>query len=308
MCDTDNREDVIDYIPGVESIQPKDLPSYLQAPDTCVALRMIHKAIFEGVKEADLVICNTVQELEPRTISALQEKQPFYPLGPIFLLSGFTKTAVFTSLWSQSDCTQWLQAKPPGSVLYVSFGSLAFMSREDVVEIAHGLLLSKVSFIWVFRPGILGCDDSEILPVGFEDEIKDRGLIVPWCCQISVISHPTVGGFLTHCGWNSILETIWFNVPMLCYPLFTDQITNRKLVVDDWKIGINLCDRKPIRRDEIAEKIKCLMIGKSANDLRKNMEKIKGKVEDAVSSVGSSEKNFKQFIVDLKVKISQVAR
>ncbi|KAJ9181554.1 hypothetical protein P3X46_009674 [Hevea brasiliensis] len=305
----DNREDAIDYIPGVDSIEPKDLPSYLQAPNTIgVAVRMIYKAIFEDVKEADFVLCNTVQELEPKTISALQEKQPFYPIGPTFLLNGFTKTTVATSLWSHSDCTQWLQSKPRGSVLYVSFGSLAFCSKEDLAELAHGLLLSEVSFIWVLRPGILGSDDTDFLPVGFEDEIKDRGLVVPWCCQISVISHPKVGGFLTHCGWNSILDTIWFNVPMLCYPLFTDQITNRKLVVDDWKIGLNLCDRKPIRRDEIAENINRLMSGKSANDLKKNMEKIKEKVENAVSSAGSSEKNVKQFIGDLKVKISQVGR
>ncbi|KAF2289890.1 hypothetical protein GH714_039034 [Hevea brasiliensis] len=221
----DNREDAIDYIPGVGSIEPKDLRSYLQAP-------------------------TTVKELEPKTISALQEKQPFHPIASTFLLNGFQKATAANSLWSYSDCIQWLQTKPHGSVLYVSFGSLAFCSREDLAEVAHGLLLSKVSFIWVLRPGILDSDDTDFLPVGFEEEMKDRGFVVPWCCQISVISHPTVGGFLTDCGWNSILETIWFNVPMLCYPPFTDQITNRKLVVDDWKIGLNLCDRKPIRRDE----------------------------------------------------------
>ncbi|KAJ9184319.1 hypothetical protein P3X46_004054 [Hevea brasiliensis] len=305
----DNREDAIDYIPGVEGIKPKDLPSYLQASNTTTIVHgMIHKSVFEDVKKADFVICNAVEELEPKTISALQEKQPFYPIGPTFALNGFTMNTVATSLWSESDCTHWLQAKPHGSVLYVSFGSLACCSREEVAEIAHGLLLSEVSFIWVLRPGIMDSYDNDFLPVGFEDEIKDRGLVVPWSCQISVISHPTVGGFLTHCGWNSVLESIWFNVPMLCYPVFADQITNRKFVVDDWKIGFNLCDRKPISRDEIAEKINRLMSGKSANDLRKNMGQIKEKVEHSISSVGSSEKNFNQFIGDLKVRISNVTR
>ncbi|KDP29154.1 hypothetical protein JCGZ_16543 [Jatropha curcas] len=304
----DNREDTRKYIPGVEAIEPKDLPSYLQDTQTTTMNKMIYKG-YENVKEADFIICNTIQELEPKPISALNEKQPFYSIGPIFLLNGFTNISIPTSLWSESDCTQWLQPKPHGSVLYVSFGSVAHCSKKDIIEIAHGLLLSKVSFIWVLRNDIVSSDDDDdILPVGFEDEIRDKGLIVPWCCQISVISNPTVGGFLTHCGWNSVLESIWYSVPMLCYPIFTDQITNRKLVVDDWKVGLNFCDKKEIRRDEVSEKINRLMSGKSATDLRNNIKQVKKTLQDAVSTIGSSERNFNKFIGDVKAKISEAAK
>ena len=303
---SDNRKDTIHYIPGVPAIKPKDLMSYLQATDTSTPEHKIIYKAFADVKRADFILINTVQELEPTAVSALLEKQPTYAIGPIFP-SGFTKSIVSTSLWSESDCSQWLGSKPHGSVLYVSFGSFAHACKRDIEEIAQGLLLSKVSFIWVLRPNIVSYDESEILPVGYEDEIKGRGLIVPWCSQIEVISHPAIGGFITHCGWNSILESIWCGIPMLTYPLLTDQFTNRKLVVDDWKIGVNLVDNeKPMTREEIAGKIRVVMRGKSGDEMKKNMKKVRKRVESALGGDGSSEKMFGEFVRDVNIKIQEL--
>ncbi|CAL5419896.1 unnamed protein product [Camellia sinensis] len=298
------REDTIDYIPGVRSIKPTDLMSYLQATDIgTVVHRIIYKA-FEDTKRADVIVCNTIQELEPETISALNQKKPTYAIGPIFP-TGFTKSTVAMSLWSESDCTHWLDTKPHGSVLYISFGSYAHTSKHDILEIAHGLLRSGVSFVWVIRPDIVSSEDLDFLPVGFEANVKGRGVIVPWCCQIDVISHSAIGGFLTHCGWNSILESVWCSVPLICFPLLTDQFTNRKLVVDDWKVGINLCDERSITREEVAEKINRLMYGKTSDQIRKKIKKMRKVLEDALASDGSSQRNFDQFIEDLKIKVSQ---
>lgn len=276
--------------------------SYLQANDiTTVVHQIIYKA-FEDAKKADIIICNTVQELETKTISALHKKQPIYAIGPIFP-HGSTKRIVATSLWSESDCTQWLDTKPSGSVLYVSFGSYARTSKHVIMEIAHGLLLSKVSFVWVLRPDIVSSDDTDFLPVGFEERVKDRGFIVPWCHQIDVLSHSAIGGFLTHCGWNSILESIWCSVPLICFPLLTDQFTNRKLVVDDWKIGINLCDEEPIAMYEISRNINRLMSGKTSDELRNEIKKVRQTLKKALAKDGSSERNYHQFIKDVKQNV-----
>ncbi|GFY93320.1 UDP-Glycosyltransferase superfamily protein [Actinidia rufa] len=250
----DNRKDTIDYIPGVRAIDPTDLMSYLQATDIwTVVHRIIYKA-FDDVKRADIIVCNTVQELELETISALHQKQLTYAIGPIFPI-GFTKSTVPTSLWSESDCTHWLNTRPNGSVLYVSFGSYAHTSQHDIVEIAHGLLLSGVGFVWVLRPDIVSSDDTDFLPVGFEEKVKDRGVIVPWCSQIDV--------------------------------------------------GLNLCDKMPITREEVSNKINCLMCEKTSNELRKEIKKVRKTLEDALAPDGSSERNFNQFIEDVRVKVNK---
>ncbi|EOA29191.1 hypothetical protein CARUB_v10025463mg [Capsella rubella] len=301
----DNREDVIDYVPGVKAIEPKDLMSYLQVSDkdvdtNTVVYRILFKA-FKDVKRADFVLCNTVQELEPDSLSALQAKQPVYAIGPVF----YTDSVVPTSLWAESDCTEWLKGRPTGSVLYVSFGSYAHVGKKEIVEIAHGLLLSGISFIWVLRPDIVGSDVPDFLPNGFVDQAQDRGLVVQWCCQMEVISNPAVGGFFTHCGWNSILESVWCGLPLLCYPLLTDQFTNRKIVVDDWRIGINLCENnKNVTREQVSANVRRLMIkGETSSELRGNVEKVKRHLKDAVTAVGSSERSFNSFVCEVRSRI-----
>ncbi|KAL3628504.1 hypothetical protein CASFOL_027550 [Castilleja foliolosa] len=291
------REENVDYIPGISSINTKDFVSYFQDTE----LTLLHKILFRAfdlVKSADFVICNTIQELELEAISALQQKQPFYAIGPV-LPSSFSENTVARSFLPELNTVDWLNSKNPGSVLYVSFGSLAKTDKNVISEIAGGLLLSGVNFLWVLRPGMTNHKGGNLLPDGFEDSVRDRGLIVPWCDQNKVLSNSAIGGFLTHCGWNSILESIWCGVPMICYPLFTDQMTNRRLVVDDWRIGMNLCDGEVITRNEVAEKIGILMSGKRSDELKMEIGNTRKIVQSALMNGGSSEKNFDCFVEDV---------
>ncbi|KAL4326726.1 hypothetical protein AHAS_Ahas13G0028900 [Arachis hypogaea] len=280
-----NRKDPVDYIPGVKTIEPNK------------------RSTFNDVRGADFVLCNTVQELEPQVIEVLQSYKPFYVIGPIFP-RGFTNNAtVATSLWSESDCTQWLNSKPHGSVLYASFGSYAHITKTALWEIGNGLLLGNVSFIWVLRPDIVSSNDVDPLPVGFEEAVHGRGMIIHWCSQTQVLTHPAIGGFLTHCGWNSILESIWCEVPLLCFPLLTDQFTNRKLVVDDWKIVINLIDNQMVvTKEEMLKNINHFMDEKIRNQLKATMGGIKKKLEYALGPGGSCEKNMECFVKELNAK------
>ncbi|KAK6147035.1 hypothetical protein DH2020_017947 [Rehmannia glutinosa] len=301
---TDNHESTINYIPGIESISTKDLMAYFQESDDKTIVHKIIFLAFENVKNADFILHNIVQELESHTLSALNQKHPTYAIGPINFSKNSTKINISKSMLSEIDCTKWLDSKPPGSVLYVSFGSVVQTNKEVIEEIAQGLLLSEVNFIWAIRPQIVSyTDDTRVLPAGFEDDVKDRGLIVPWCNQIDVLSNRAVGGFLTHCGWNSILESIWCGVPMICYPVTYDQPTNRKLVVDDWKVGINLCDGVSLNREEVAEKIKKLMSGETSDGIKTQMKNIRNITHNALAKDGSSERNFDQFLKDLVEKM-----
>ncbi|GFQ03282.1 UDP-glycosyltransferase 86a1 [Phtheirospermum japonicum] len=300
---TDKNEE-INYIPGVKSINTKDLMSYLKESDSSDISYKALSPAFQEAKKADFILHNTVEELESDILSALNKYQPNYAIGPINFYKNPATDNVNKSLWSESDCTHWLESKSTGSVLYVSFGSFIHTSKQIMEEMAYGLLLSEVNFLWAVRDGILDSGDANVLPVGFEDEIKGKGLIVPWCNQIMVLSNPAVGGFLTHNGWNSTVESMWCGVPMICYPIAYDQITNRKLVVNDWKIGISLCDGISVDRIEVAEKIKSFMSeGSISKSLRMEAGNVKVAIRKALDVDGSSEKNFDQFVEDLEAKI-----
>ncbi|KAL3834367.1 hypothetical protein ACJIZ3_009103 [Penstemon smallii] len=277
--------------------------SYIQDPEAIPMLFKIMVRAFDQVKNADFILYNTVQELESEALSALNEKHPTYAIGPINFFNECKILNIAKSLWAESDITRWLESKPPGSVMYISFGSIAQITKQEIEEITHGLLISQVSFVYILRPNGLESNETNIFPVGFENDIIDRGLIVPWCNQNMVLSNPAIGGFVTHCGWNSIIESMWFGVPMICYPFLVDQPTNRKLVVENWKIGINLCDGDQIKRHEVAHKIKILMNGEYSIKLRQEINKLRKVLHNALDIDGSSQRNFDQFVEDLKVRL-----
>nr|AFJ53013.1 UDP-glycosyltransferase 1 [Linum usitatissimum] len=297
----DRREDSIDYIPGVKKIEPKDLPSILQEIDETSLFIQATFHVLQDVKSADFILANTVQELEHDTISSLKQayNDQFYAIGPVFP-PGFTISPVSTSLWPESDCTQWLNSKPSGSVLYVSFGSYVHVTKPDLVEVACGMALSGICFLWVLRDDIVSSEDPDPLPVGFRKEVSDRAMIVGWCSQKEVLAHEAIGGFLTHCGWNSVLESTWCGVPMLCFPLFVDQFTNQKLVVDDWKVGINLVDQTIVTKEEVSKNATRLMVGKSRDELKERIKEVNRILVDALEPNGSSKQNLVRFIRELK--------
>ncbi|KAL0338474.1 UNVERIFIED_CONTAM: UDP-glycosyltransferase 86A1 [Sesamum angustifolium] len=303
----DNKEVEINYLPGVESISTRDVMSYISGEEIIVSDVLF--LAFQEVKKADFILHNTVQELESQTLSALNKYLPNYAIGPINFSKILDTNTITKSFWPESDCTKWLDSKTPGSVLYVSFGSLVPTSKQVIQEIAYGLLLSEVNFIWVVRQGAVSPGDTNVLPAGYPDKVKDKGLVISWCDQIKVLSNPAVGGFLTHNGWNSTIESMRCGVPMICYPIAYDQLTNRKLVVDTWKIGISLCDgtTSTVDRTEVAEKIRSFMNGTAVEGLKQKAEKVKQTLHDALEIDGSSERNFDQFIKDLKEKIHATA-
>lgn len=295
------RKDTITYVPGVEAIEPGELMSYLQDTDTTTVVHRIIFRAFEEARGADYVVCNTVEELEPSTIAALRRERPFYAVGPI-LPAGFARSAVATSMWAESDCSRWLAAQPPRSVLYVSFGSYAHVTRRELHEIARGVLASSARFLWVMRPDIVSSDDPDPLPDGFAAAAAadGRGVVVPWCCQVEVLAHPAVAAFLTHCGWNSILESAWAGVPMLCFPLLTDQFTNRCLVVREWRTGVAVGDRGAVDAGEVRARIEGVMRGEEGEALREQVGKMRATLHAAVAPGGSSRRGFDELVDELK--------
>ncbi|KAH0649170.1 hypothetical protein KY285_034418 [Solanum tuberosum] len=196
-----------------------------------------------------------------------------------------------------NECLNWLNHQPISSVLYVSFGSFAIVEAEQMEELAWGLKNSNNNFLWVVRS-----TEEPKLPKDFLEELtSEKGLVVPWCPQLQVLEHESIGCFLTHCGWNSILEAISLGVPMVAIPQWTDQPTNAKFVKDVWEIGVRAKqDEKGIvRREVIEECIKLVMEEEKGKLIRENAKKWKELARNVVDEGGSSDKNIEEFVSKL---------
>ncbi|OEL15101.1 UDP-glycosyltransferase 73C1 [Dichanthelium oligosanthes] len=134
----------------------------------------------------------------------------------------------------------WLDARRPSSVMYISFGSIAHLPAKQLIELALGLEASKRPFVWAIKEAKSNADvQAWLAEEGFEERVKDRGLLVRgWAPQVTILSHPAVGGFLTHCGWNATLEAIAHGVPVLTWPNFADQFSSERLLVDVLDVGV----------------------------------------------------------------------
>lgn len=188
-----------------------------------------------------------------------------------------------------STSTCWLISKPPCSVVYVSFGSMANLTIDQMEELARGLKQTGFHFLWVVR-------SSELpkVPHGFTEEMGDRALIVTWIPQTEVLANEAIGCFFTHCGWNSTIEALSLGVPMVAMPQWTDQTTDSKLVEDVWKVGVRVNVREDgiVSGDEIERCIRHVMEGEQGMEMKRNAMKWKELAVEAVCEGGSSDKNI----------------
>jgi anthocyanidin 3-O-glucoside 5-O-glucosyltransferase len=207
------------------------------------------------------------------------------------------------------DYMEWLHSQDKSSVVYVSFGSMAVLTNTQMAELARGLVDSGRPFLWVIRSDEYGTK-QKMHDIDEDDKYskilreEHRGRIVPWCSQVEVLNHPSVGCFVTHCGWNSTLETLAMGVPVVAFPQWTDQGTNAKLIEDVWKIGV----RVKLDEDKIvtsAEVIRCLeqVMGEEKCEGYKNSaKKWKDAAREAGKEGGSSDINLRAFVDQMASK------
>ncbi|KAJ1403782.1 UDP-glycosyltransferase family, conserved site [Sesbania bispinosa] len=290
------------FIPGLPKLAPKDLPSFLYKYGSYPGYFDIVLNQFSNIHKADWVLANTIYELEQGVVDWLMKIWPLKTVGPalpsMFLdkrLQDDKDYGVNISDPNVEACIKWLDEKPKGSVVYVSFGSMAGLSEEQTMELAWGLRDSGSYFLWVVRDS-----EQDKLPKGFVETSK-KGLIVTWCPQLLVLTHESLGCFLTHCGWNSTLESVCLGVPMIVMPLWTDQVTNAKLIVDVWKMGVKaIADEKDIvRRETIEHCIKEVMETEKGNEIKNNAIKWKNLAKSSLDEGGRSDKNIAQFVATL---------
>ncbi|KAK7344989.1 hypothetical protein VNO77_15314 [Canavalia gladiata] len=202
---------------------------------------------------------------------------------------------------------QWLDKQEPNSVIYVSFGTTTTLTKEQIEQIAIGLEQSKQKFIWVLRDADKGdiFDGNEVkrheLSNGFEERVEGMGLVVrDWAPQLEILSHPSTGGFMSHCGWNSCIESITMGVPIAAWPMHSDQPRNTVLITEVLKVGLVVKDWA--QRDElvtasvIESAVKRLMETKEGDEMRERATKLKNAIHRSMDDGGVSRMEMDSFI------------
>ncbi|XP_049386796.1 7-deoxyloganetin glucosyltransferase-like [Solanum stenotomum] len=305
LKDDSYLDTIIDWIPGMEGIRLKHLPSFIRATvdePSYIIIKYIVEEIMDKISKFSALILNTFDMLES-VLQQIATKFPVvnYTIGPLhrFVLNNPTQyedlKSIGSNLWKEeTHCLEWLDTKKPNSVVYVNFGSVTVMSNEQLIEFAWGLANTKMDFLWIVRSDLV-MGDSAILPHEFLAETKERGLLGGWCPQEQVLSHPSIGGFLTHCGWNSTFESISYGVPMLCWPFFADQQTNSWFNCNRWGVGMEIDSN--VKREVIEELVRELMVGEKGKQMKENALNWKKLAEKAInSSDGSSYMNFDKLV------------
>ncbi|KAG5225033.1 hypothetical protein OIU76_027614 [Salix suchowensis] len=298
-------------LPGMKlpfTLTKSDLPGSINLPNHDEMFYQFIQEVGEADAKSWGVVVNSFEELEKSHIPAFES---FYIngakawcLGPLCL---YGKMGSNKSTNQNHSCTstQWLadQVKPD-SVIYVSFGTQADVSDSQLDEVAFALEESGFPFLWVVR------SKTWSLPAGLEEKVKGRGLIArEWVDQSQILSHRAIGGFLSHCGWNSVLESVSAGVPVLAWPMIAEQSLNAKLLVDGLGAGIsvkrvqNPVAKILVSRQDICEGVEELMGGSRGRSARERVQALGRVARRAVQKGGSSHDTLNKLIDKLRVSM-----
>ncbi|XP_031273317.1 UDP-glycosyltransferase 89A2-like [Pistacia vera] len=245
-------------------------------------------------------VFNSFEDLEGEYLDYLKTKighSRVFGIGPISSLGTGSKSANDPNLSPNDYSLKWLDRCPDGSVLYVCFGSQKPLTSEQMKALALGLEKSGILFLWVVKMG----EGYGTIPEGFEERVTGRGLIVKgWAPQVSILNHKAVGGFLSHCGWNSVLEVIVSGVMVLGWPMEADQFVNARLLVEDMGVAVRVCEGADSVPDSIELGRVISQAMNQCGEVKVRAKELKEKALAAVKSGGSSAKDLERLVQELK--------
>ncbi|KDP33462.1 hypothetical protein JCGZ_07033 [Jatropha curcas] len=292
-------------LPGMKlpfTLTSSDLPDTINTQNHDDPLSKFIEEVGEADVNSSGIVCNTFEELERSHIPCFES---FYSgsakawcVGPLLLYDKMEDLDIHKNNSSVS-IMQWLTEQiTPNSVIYVSFGTQADLSDAQLDEVAFGLEESGFPFVWAVR------SKTWCLPKDIEEKIKGRGLVIKeWVDQRRILLHRAIGGFLSHCGWNSVLESVSAGVPILAWPMIAEQSLNAKLIADGLGAGINVKKEAAgavVSREAICDGVRELMGGEKGRNARERAEALGREARRAVQEGGSSHRTLQKMIGQLK--------
>ncbi|KAM5549395.1 scopoletin glucosyltransferase-like [Rosa sericea] len=310
---SDSEPLVIPNLPHEFKIPGNQIPDFMKQESE---LKRFGQSAAESERRSFGVIVNSFYEIEPayadhyRNVLGIKA----WHIGPTFLCHKEIEEKAQRGLENSiggHECQKWLDSKKPNSVIYVSFGSVVKFDDAQLMEIALGLEASGQQFIWVVKKDEKNDheSDKDWLPEGFEKRAEGRGLVIRgWAPQVQILEHVSVGGFVTHCGWNSTLEAVSAGVPMVTWPAFADQFHNEKLVTQILGIGVGIgvsnwarFGGERVKSEAIEKVVKQIMVGEEAEGMRSRAKKLGEVARTSVVEGGSSYKDLNRLISELGI-------
>ncbi|XP_049932338.1 scopoletin glucosyltransferase-like [Nymphaea colorata] len=308
--DSDEEEFAVPGLPHEVRMRRTLLSVPYEDESLLLGMDALHKEMRMSDKTSAGVIFNTSYEIESAYVELFKSMrgcQQLWTVGPLSLISHpkgrsrQEKQGKEQSPIDEDQCLRWLDSKEPRSVMYVCFGSIASLSGAQLMEVGQGLESSQHPFIWVIRGAV-----EEGFLQELQERVKERGLVIKgWAPQLQILSHQAVGGFMTHCGWNSLLEGISAGLPLLTWPMFGDQHINERLVVDVLGVALSVGNQKLmgldeeqkteelVRREQIERAVTAVFGNEhQAREMRRKAAVLSETVRKSVEAGGSSALNL----------------
>lgn len=298
-------------------VRPSDPDLALPSFTNPVPVSVLPSAVFDGeaggyaayvklarrFRDVRGIMVNTFMELEHFAVSSFSggssDGPAVYAVGPVIDPKGVPDPSLDRAQWQK--IREWLDEQPPSSVVFLCFGSQGKFDADQVKEIAAGIERSGHKFLWSLRPE----SSQSQLPGGFLDRMRGRGVVCGWTPQVEVLAHAAIGGFVSHCGWNSILESLWHGVPIVTWPIYAEQQLNAFTMVKELGLAVELrLDYRGkgvgghlVPAEEIERAIGCLMGGAGAAT-RKKVKEMREAARNTVKEGGSSYDSIGKLIQD----------
>ncbi|GMP88169.1 hypothetical protein CsSME_00040246 [Camellia sinensis var. sinensis] len=298
--------------PKGHRIHTKQLPEHFQVAMPGDSWCSFSQDMFRDWLESDGILFNTIEEIDHVGMEYFRQQIgcSVWSVGPILSSLGSKARAGDDAEATMHLCMKWLDSKPANSVIYVAFGSQSAPSPSQTIQLAMALEACGKNFIWVFRPpsnSVTDHDhnDGQWFPRGFERRIQDsnKGLLVQqWAPQLEILSHKSLCVFLTHCGWNSVLEALSNGVPMLSWPMGAEQNFNAKMLEEEMGLCVGLASgSSEVNHKDMVKKIDLVMGGSTKGKDMKNkacevMEMLNNAKNDEKGFKGSSTKAMEDFL------------
>lgn len=311
---SDSEHFVIPSLPHEIKLTRDQLPLYVKQESEAANFA---RKVFKSEVTSYGVIVNSYYELEPDYADHYRRVlgRKAWHIGPICLVNNDkedkTKRGPKSSI-DEHECLNWLNSKKPNSVVYVSFGSIANFNDTQLMEIAMGLEASGKQFIWVVRKEKQQEGKEEWLLDGFEKRTEGKGLVIRgWAPQVLILEHSAIGGFVTHCGWNSILEGVSAGLPLVTWPVSGEQFYNEKYVTEILRIGVAVGAKKwarfvgdSVSREAVESAVNRIMDGEEAEEMRSRARALAEMAREAFEEGGSSSSDLNALIEELKLRRS----